>query len=331
MTGLEDDGGLLSNQSLKTGEAVSGGPPRPFGWALETAQPFDPILGLDNPARPVDARWRAAVYGVRKGITLPGARPDPWVDRATRYLRAILSGQTEDDRERVGREDPDLDAAFRLHAGGDKLARGIVEARLLAGQGIDATAAACGLTPGAVEAYEALFFRVTDKLDNQWYVLNNGIGQKHFSGPTEDDVDVILKRVGFFRGPIMLEQLIRYYRSGWTVPERLDGLTRPQLEELHLMLTVRCLVLAWVLPIERFHRVFLLQELLGELKAVIDAWPAPDASGRPRAGGEPHQAGPCQPGADPSLVPAGPAEQIRAQPEEAERRWAAWRAAVLAA
>jgi hypothetical protein len=131
MAGLEDDGDLCKNRLLTTDEAVSGRPPQPYRWVLGTARPFSPILGLENPARPVDARWNAAAYLVRRGITLPAPHEDPWVERATRYLEALLACQTEADREKVGRAYPGLDAAFRLHADPDKLRRGLLQGRRL--------------------------------------------------------------------------------------------------------------------------------------------------------------------------------------------------------
>jgi hypothetical protein len=252
---------------------VGAGPPQPCSWVLDTARPYDPILGLEHPARPVDARWSAAVDRVRRGTGLGAAHTDAWVDRATRYVLALLPCQTESDRERVGREYPDLDAAFRLHADKDKLRRGLVQGRLLAGQTVEAVAAACGLTPGAVRAYESLFFEVGGKLDAGGYIVCQALGEKHLGDKTEEDVDAVLRWAGYNRGPAVLDALERYYRSGWSVPDRLDDLTREQLEELDLMVRLRALVLSYVLPAGEIRRLLVLEGLREELQRLIASWP----------------------------------------------------------
>jgi hypothetical protein len=251
---------------------VRPGPRQPYSWVLETAGPFNRLLGLDSPARPVDARWRAAVDHVRRGSNLGGANEDPWVERATRYLAALLACQTEADRERVGRDDQDLDAAFRLHADDSKLHRGLVQGRLLAGQTFEAVAAACGLTPDAVRAYESVFFEVSGKLDADGYIVCQALGEKHLGDKTEEDVDAVLRWAGYNRGPAVLDALARYY-AGWSVPDRLDGLARDQLEELHLMVGLRVLVLSYVLPAGEIRRLLVLEGLREELQRLIASWP----------------------------------------------------------
>jgi hypothetical protein len=287
-------------------------------------------MGLDNPARPVDARWSAAIDRVRKGTSPHAAHGDPWVDRASRYLQALLACRTEADRERIDRHDPDLDAAFRFRAAPDKLARGTVEARLLAGQTIDEVAAACGLTPGAVDAYEKLFFAVLDRLRADLFIYCHAIGEKHFYGLTEDDTDVFLKWVGYAKGPLMLEQAIRYFRGSWSVPERLDAASREDLEELALMLRVRAVVLVRVLPFPDCFRAHRLLSLTEELQSYIDSSPGPELAACPASGGSGEARNPAKPGEFPSDVQSaqGQAASLRVG---TEGWWSAWRAAVLAA
>jgi hypothetical protein len=154
-----------------------------------------------------------------------------------------------------------------------KLDRGNLEGRLLAGQPFAAVAAACGLTEAAVEAYHALFLDVAGRLDADVYILDEAIGEKAWYGLQEDDIDLFLKLYGYLKGPLMLEALLRYYTSGWKVPERLDGLTRGQLEDLALMLRIRTIVLARVLPFERLGGMLLMDQMIRRLDAALDAWP----------------------------------------------------------
>jgi hypothetical protein len=136
---------------------------------------------------------------------------------------------------------PDLDAAYRLHISPDKLARGIVEASLLAGLSIEQVAKTTGLSSGAVEAYAALFFNVEGKLHANLYVLHEALGPRFLHGLTEEDVDVFMKWAAYVQGPLALPVLVRYFRFGCVIPESLDGLSHAELEELHARLTVRAL------------------------------------------------------------------------------------------
>jgi hypothetical protein len=194
------------------------------------------------------------------------------MDRGFRYALALLACESAADEEGLARALPDLEAAFRLHAGPDKLARGILEARLLAGQTIEETAAACGLAPEAVRAYEALFFHVLGKLHSRMYILIQAVGGDLWGGGlTEDDVDVLLKLYGFLKGPIFLEWLIRYFRGGWSAPERLEDASIEQLQELILMLELRALIQARVLPFPECLRAERLWAQTRELQRHIDA------------------------------------------------------------
>jgi hypothetical protein len=239
--------------------------------------PGELSLLSDASTRPVDARGRIA------GRLFPGVRShgsDPWIDKAVRYLHARRACRTGADRESLAQKMPDLHTAYQLYEGDDRLARGTVEGRLLSGQTIEEVAAACNLTAGAVAAYHALFFDVMGRLKARSYILNYAIGVGPCDELSEEDVDVILKRAGFLKGPIFLEWVLRYYRTELKVPSRLEGLSREQLADLHDLLSVRNLILAWVLPAEDMGRVTLLQALLDELKGLIDAWPGPTVEGQ---------------------------------------------------
>jgi hypothetical protein len=241
---------------------------------LKTAGPVDMLVLSDQRCRPVDSRWRvAADRSLRAGYLPPPPHDDPWVERCTAFLLALLACRGEPDRQALADKEPDLDAAVRLYTGGDKIARGTLEARVLAGQTIPQVASLCGLSADAVAAYAALFFDVLGKLDGREYILANAIGPKTWHGLTEEDTDVLLKRAAFLKGPIYLEAFLRYYRAPLEIPCRLEGLSRERLGELLDLLLIRAVVLAWVLPPEKLSRVYLLQGLLQELKGLLAAWP----------------------------------------------------------
>jgi hypothetical protein len=76
---------------------------------------------------------------------------------------------------------PDLHAAHRLYEHGAEL-RFEVEARLLARQSADEIAASTRLLPPTIDAYEAIFFNVRDRLNAGDWVVGTLIGQGLTSG-----------------------------------------------------------------------------------------------------------------------------------------------------
>jgi hypothetical protein len=283
-------------------------------------------LSPANPDQPVDARWRIASEFAR-GTDLPAEwTRDAWVARALAYVRALLSCRTEAARELVAGSMPDIAAAHRLHESVDKLTRGILEARLLAGQTFEEAAAACGLSRAAVEAYHELFFSVRDKLQAEVYILGEAIGEKLWFGLTEEDVDVVLKHLAYLKGPIFLEAVLPYFRGEWSIPERLEGAGREQLERLACALQTKALFQVRVLPFPQCLRVLRLCRLVQELWEVIDVL-CPAGQADPRPGVATWEAA-----LPPILASCSTAPGAEASPTaDPAAWWPAWRAAVLAA
>ncbi len=257
--------------SLPTPPPTAGGPDT-YRWDPSKELPPDILLCPFNTGGPVDLRWRV-ICQLIQGVYSRRAWKDPWIRRGLRYQRASLACQSDADRRRLALEMPDLDTAYQLHASSDKLARGIVEASMLSGMSVAQVAEFTGLTLEAVQAYEALFFQVLGKLEARLFILFEAIGGKFHHGLTEEDIDVFLKWVAYFKGPLILPSMVRYYTSGRTMPDRLDGLTREELEDLHAMLSIRALILSHVLPFERYQPVLRLMTLLDELDNLIKSRP----------------------------------------------------------
>ena len=105
-------------------------------------------------------RWNAATFLSDPSSGNPPISDDPWLREATEFLRQCRSGWSEDTAEptetqRVIRE------AVALY--GNKVQRAILEARLLAGETYDDIARHSGIPATVVEAYEQLFFNVTNQ------------------------------------------------------------------------------------------------------------------------------------------------------------------------
>ncbi len=97
------------------------------------------------------------------------------------------------------------------------------------------------------------------------YILQEVLGDKFLGGLNEQDVDLIVKKLGFLRGAPMVDQLVRYYSATWDVPDSLAGMSRPQMEELATMLDIKTAIWAMTLPVEEAPKVLRLQSLVGDL------------------------------------------------------------------
>ena len=179
----------------------------------------------DNLFRPPDWRWRRATDLVDDGGPLSPVHADGPVLEAMRYLRAWRACRAEADRQRLAREMPDLHGAHQLY-----LARSFqtweAQARLLTEEPFEVIASKCGCDPRVIETFHETFFHVRDRLHLESYIGFEVIGPKAHSGLTEADVDVILMMNAYFGGPVLVDQLVDYYKSPPPeVPERPEQLS----------------------------------------------------------------------------------------------------------
>jgi hypothetical protein len=119
-----------------------------------------------------------------------------------RYLRAA-ERRGDHAHPALAELDPAVAAASRL-ARGDARARLVVEAALLGSLGADAIAARAGLDPAAVEAFAKLFFAVDGQLGARDFIVFTVLPGLHAGPPGPDDATVV-KALGFFHGPLVLD------------------------------------------------------------------------------------------------------------------------------
>jgi hypothetical protein len=279
-------------------------------------------LHPQNPIPPLHRRWRIAELVARGFTPWAADREDPWVRRAVTYLKTASAAGAG--TEQIAADLAGVDAAIQVHKS-EKLTRGILEARILARLPVDQVAAACQLTVGAVRAYEALFFDVADDLNFPDYIVMAVIGEKLHCGLTAADVDIILKHVGYFGGPILVDWLVDFYTSGVIVPDSLEAASPEEIRTLVRRLRAKALHLVYVLPHPACCRALRLNELARELEVYIDSFgnakdAAEDAFIRAPLG-----VGQGAPDAVPS-----PAETLKTPVRDPEW-WSSWREAVLAA
>jgi hypothetical protein len=201
----------------------------------------------DNIFRPVDWRWRRAADLVDGGGPLCPGHDDGPVQEAMRYLRAWRRCRAEADRQRLARDMHDLYGAHQLY-----LARSFqtweAQARLLTEEPFEVIASKCGSHPRVIEAYHDMFFHVRDRLRVEGFIVFQVLGKAH-RGLTEADVDVILMTNAYFGGPVLVDQLVDYYKNPPEVPARPEQLGPAELRSLRDRLLVRASVVLDTLPI----------------------------------------------------------------------------------
>ena len=186
-----------------------------------------------------------------------------------RYLTQLNRCHDEDARRWLNESFPEVDAAYRLHKG-DRLTRGVVEARLLAGQSSAEVEAAEGLAPDAVEAYAALFFNVVRRLEARSFILAEAIGGRLWDDTlTEEDADILLKLLGYLKGPLFLEDFVRYFRLGIRFPEDPGSASLREIDELATMLQVKAVLQARLLPFPQCTETLRLWQLSRELRTYL--------------------------------------------------------------
>ena len=135
-----------------------------------------------DPFRPVDWRWRRAVYLLEKNPPVSPRRDDAWVRTAVRFYQELRQCPDEAARQGLARRLPAIFQAHALDAGPPSLARWHLEARPLTPESFGQVAAKCRTTPEVVEAYESLFFCIRDRLHVEGYVFLQVLGKAHRGG-----------------------------------------------------------------------------------------------------------------------------------------------------
>jgi hypothetical protein len=117
----------------------------------------------DNPFRPVDWRWQRACLLIEKRVRLR-RWDDSWVRRVRRFQRTLTRYRGDLQHPRLTRLDSAVAGACWLRFLAEEGARTDVESSILNGQSDEAIAAQSDLPAATIEAYQALFFHVRDRL-----------------------------------------------------------------------------------------------------------------------------------------------------------------------
>lgn len=169
-----------------------------------------------SPFRPPDWRWQLASILRQEGQQPSRRLNDPHVHAAMKFQEAYENCSSRSEKMMLAFRHPALHDAHSLKfKPSDDFQREEVEARILARQNNDEISAVTDFDPSAVEWYERLFFHVRDRLDKPSYVIHRVIGPGIHGSPSERDVGLWWKLIGYRCGPVVLESmvyLVREYR-----------------------------------------------------------------------------------------------------------------------
>lgn len=154
-----------------------------------------------SPVRSLSWRWERAQQLFAAGHRWTSRRDDDWTRQALDYLRAQQNAFWRPDGWLAG-QFPVLDAAHLLHL--DDRRRLEIQARLLAGQSAPEMAERTTTPAAVVDAYEALFFQVADRLGAVDWIMGHAIGTK------DESRSILLRKLGYFGGLPVLDAVLPY-------------------------------------------------------------------------------------------------------------------------
>lgn len=139
---------------------------------------------------------------------IPSWCDDEWIRSAIYYLRDQATGTPQ---PRYGDVFQAIDQAVAIRDAGG-LDSAILEARILARESASEIAKNHSLDPSVVQAYEGLLFRIDQARDPTEWIVLRAIGLPG-AGSRAQGIGQILRRHGYFAGPVVLERLIQTVRK----------------------------------------------------------------------------------------------------------------------
>lgn len=147
--------------------------------------------------------------GPRASRAVDGAHGFTWVRRALRLKRRLDAAVNRPDAMyRLLQCDRELFWAHSMWLNDKAPTRWAVEARLLAGESNEQIAARMATDSKVIEAYEAVFFNVRDRLDRLDYIVTVVMADAVTRGLSERQYDLLWKLFGYRGGSHVLDSVI---------------------------------------------------------------------------------------------------------------------------
>lgn len=175
-------------------------------------------ISANNPFRPPSWRWQRA-REICDGVGLPTTRrrDEPqgfkWINRAVKFLGEFDACHTDRQKGVLAERRPAIFWAYWAWEHNAQPQKHSIEAHILARDSDFEIGYRTGMSPEYIEAYEALFFHVRDKLQHTQYVLNVVMGAAIHRGLSEREYDLLWKLYGYFLGPYVLDAMESKFSS----------------------------------------------------------------------------------------------------------------------
>ena len=208
---------------------------------------YYPDLVRFDPMRALDWRWQRAQSLLDNGSCFRRDRDDEDTGRAVRYLRAVRRSRDAGESISTMKVKPqlvDIHRAHQLHAAANPQTT-VVQARLLARQSVDEIGALVSLAPAVIDAYEALFFNVVNRLGATFYIAKLAIRWTSAMAAAGCDVDAVLRWIAYFGGPTALDLAVPVLmpRAAAWYPT-----LAPVAADRELAMTIRALAAVMMMP-----------------------------------------------------------------------------------
>lgn len=169
---------------------------------------------LKNPSREPHWRWLRVLQidkgGRRASRAADGPAGFTWIRRALRLKRRFdAAGGRDTALFGLMHEDENLLWAHAIWSDERKPTRWAIEALILAGASDEFIAQRLGSDPGVIEAYEAVFFNVRERLDQPLYVVNVVLGEAVARGVQERQYDLLWKLFAYHGGIHALDAIMQ--------------------------------------------------------------------------------------------------------------------------
>jgi hypothetical protein len=234
-----------------------------------------------NPFRTPE--WRAD-----RAMTLVGNQPrrrralrtdDVWVREYAWFLARYLpagENDNEEAKEQLFVRNPGLYFAQEIHFNEDYEWRAILQARLLTNDSYENIAKGLATMPSAIEAYEAVFFNVRDRLDSHDWIVKTVLGTAMDRAAnregtlTEHQRNMTYKLFGYFGGPLILDAIISGFNRG-TLPTRKTEVAGWFDSTVKNLLRSKAAVAARVFEVNKFNVMQLFEIQLGVITSDLQA------------------------------------------------------------
>ncbi|HYV37597.1 MAG TPA: hypothetical protein VE988_17965 [Gemmataceae bacterium] len=180
-------------------------PPAPKCDPIEFADLDSALPHLFSPFRPPAWPWKRASYLLDRGLDPVGRIDNERIRRCFDFGRKLAASKSPSAHASLAEAETPMSMAYELFTGANTNRRSVVEAWVLTGSAAELIAAKTGLAVETVNAYEAYFFDVRDRLEALGYILHEIIRPRPQNDWTMAEV---LKHYGYFGGPYVLERII---------------------------------------------------------------------------------------------------------------------------